>query len=138
MASRVIRSLCACAAILAATAAEAQSLKSIRARQAEESALAREVAYTSSVCGASISPRIDWGSTASWPDGASLVDACDGALGALEAICRGGKARGGKVSSFTCAGDGAGPSLSGGNLRYGASPGASGYSETKIYLDGAL
>ncbi|MEL6213315.1 MAG: hypothetical protein AAFQ96_06980 [Pseudomonadota bacterium] len=118
----------------------AQSLKSIRAQQAEESALNSEVAYTNSVCGTSISASIDWSSAGSWPADESLAAACDGALGAVEAVCRasGGKARAARLTRFVCKGDGSGADLSGGELRYGASPGGNGFSETKTLLDSAL
>jgi len=130
----------AAAAFLVGASADAQSLKSIRAQEAEEASLAGEVAFTNSVCEANISSSIEWRTAANWPDGSSLADACDGALSAIEAICRssGGKERAGSISSFVCAGDSGGPSLSGGTLRYGASPGGNGYSDTKAYLDGAL
>lgn len=84
--------------------------------------------------------RIDWNSAATWPENASIADACGGALSALEAVCRSGKgkARASSLSSFVCAGDGSGPSLSGGTFRYGASPGVNGFAETKSYLVGAL
>lgn len=121
-------------------AASAQSLKEIRAREGEERALDREVAYTETVCGSSISAAIDWRSAANWPEDRSLVASCDGALGALEAICRtkDGRRRGQKVSRFVCGGDGAGPSLRGGTLRYGASPGGNGFAATKALLDSNL
>ncbi|MEQ1930409.1 MAG: hypothetical protein ABL957_07730 [Parvularculaceae bacterium] len=125
--------------LVAATAgASAQSLKSLRQQEADNAALEREAAYTSSVCGAPISARIDWSSASSWPESDSLAAACDGALGALETICRSDRARAGKVSSFVCAGDGNGPSVSGGTFRYGASPGGDGYSSSLSYLEGAL
>lgn len=125
-------------AILAGTgAAAAQSLKEVRAREAEEKALEREVAYTRSVCGNALSGAIDWRSAADWPQDASLAGACDGALGALEAACRkkDGKAKARRITRFICAGDGAGASLSGGALRYGARPETSGFAETKALLD---
>ncbi|MGE0408677.1 MAG: hypothetical protein AB7P23_05365 [Amphiplicatus sp.] len=128
----------AAASLSAATFADAQSLKSLRVREAEEGALAREVAYTNSVCGSTMSSSIDW-RTANWPEGESIVAACDGALGALEAQCRSGaKKNAALLTSFTCAGDSAGPSLSGGDFRYGATPGESGFSETQAFLAGAL
>ena len=140
MAKCVIKAICALAAVVsAATSAPAQSLKEIRARQLAEAQLAREVAFTNSVCGTRINARIDWRSAADWPEGASLVDACDGALGALEAICRaGGKSRASSVSSFVCAGDGSGPVLRGGALRYGATPGGNAFSAAKSFLDRVL
>lgn len=118
--------------------AAAQSLREMRAREAEERALDREAAYTESVCGISLSASIDWRSAADWPPEISLVDACDGALGALEAVCRSGNTRVSRISGFVCAGDGAGASLRGGTLRYGASPGDNGFSETKALLDSRL
>lgn len=118
--------------------ASAQSLRSLRQQEADNIALAREAAYTSSVCGAPISARIDWSSASSWPEGESLAAACDGALGAIETICRNDRARGGKIRSFVCAGDGAGPSLSGGTFRYGAAPGEDGYSSSLDYLQSSL
>jgi hypothetical protein len=104
----------------------------MRAEDADNAALAREASYTSEVCGRTISASVDWDSARGWT-GRSLVAACDGALGAVEAACRAGRKS--LVSSFTCAGDGAGPSLAGGELRYGASKGANAFDETKAYLD---
>jgi hypothetical protein len=137
MASKSVPALCAVLAVLASSAG-AQSLRSLRAQEADAAALAREAAYTSSVCGASISARIDWPSASSWPEGQSLAAACDGALGALETLCRNGRGRGGRVSSFTCAGDGSGPTLSGASFRFGASPGGDSYSNALPYLESAL
>lgn len=124
------------AALVASVASpvSGQSLRDIRAQDAENAALAREAAYTSEVCGRSISARIDWSSARNWPDGQSLAAACDGALGAVEATCRAGRKT--LVSSFVCAGDGSGPDLSGSTLRYGAEPGGSAFADTKAYLDG--
>lgn len=118
----------------------AQSLKSIRAQEAEEQTLDSEIEFTNSVCGTSISATINWRSASDWPEEDSLADACDDALGALEAICRapGGQSKASSISSFLCEGDGSGPSLSGGTLSYGASPGESGFADTKDYLEGAL
>ena len=104
------------------------SAQSLRQQEADNAALAREAAYTSSVCGAPIGARIDWSAAGSWPEHESLAAACDGALSALETVCRSDKARGARVRSFVCAGDGVGPSLSGGVFRYGASPGGDSYS----------
>ncbi|MEM9618652.1 MAG: hypothetical protein AAF936_11885 [Pseudomonadota bacterium] len=120
--------------------ATAQSLKEIRDREANEQALEREAAYTRSVCGHSITATIDWRSAADWPAGVSLAASCDGALGALEAVCRNraGRAKAQRVTQFVCAGDGGGASLRGGTLRYGASPGENGFLETKALLDSAL
>ncbi len=130
--------LCAGASFVGIAAA--QSLKEMRARESEDSALAREAAYTNSICGSSLTASIDWRSVANWPAHVSLADSCDGALGALEAICRSGegKARAKRVTRFVCAGDGSGASLRGGTLRYGASPGVSGFAETKSVLDSGL
>ena len=133
-----IRSLCALAmtaalAGAAAPALAAQSLKESRAQQSEESALEREAAFTQSVCGTNIDVIIDWRSAADWPDGASIAASCDGALAALEAACRKGNAP--RVTRFVCAGDGSGASLRGGTLRYGASPGDNGFSETRSVLE---
>ena len=127
------------AAAFAAPMAAAQSLKSLRAQEAEDAALAQEAAFTAQVCGSRLDAQIDWRASANWPDGQSLAAACDRALGALEAVCRSGtKSRARSISSFVCAGDGAGPSLSGATLRYGAAPGADGFAETRAYLEGAL
>ncbi|MEL7487610.1 MAG: hypothetical protein AAGJ87_10395, partial [Pseudomonadota bacterium] len=118
----------------------AQSLRSIRAQQTEQQTLSSEVAYTNSVCDSAISARIDWSTVAQWPEGVSLARACDGALSAVEAICRtqSGKTRVARIRSFTCRGDGGGPSLKGGDLSYGASADGGAFAETKAYLDGKL
>ncbi len=123
-----------------ASVASAHSLKEIRGQESENAALDREAAYTQSVCGNSISASIDWRSAADWPEGVSIAASCDGALGALEAMCRNGagRAKAQRVTRFVCAGDGSGASLSGGTLRYGASPGDNGYSDTKALLESAL
>lgn len=120
--------------------ASGQSLRELRARDAEEQALDREIGYTETVCGISLRATIDWRSAKDWPSSTSLTNSCDGALGALEAICRNadGKSRARRIKRFVCAGDGAGASLRGGTLRYGASPGANGFSETKALLEGRL
>lgn len=121
--------------------ASAQSpLKELRARQAEERQLASEVAYTANVCSARISSRIDWNRAGDWPADTSLADACDDALGAIEAICRSGDSDkvAKSISSFTCAGDGSGPSLGGGTLTFGARPGGNGFGQTRSYLEGRL
>ncbi|GJL91432.1 hypothetical protein [Hyphococcus sp.] len=117
----------------AAAPAAAQSLRESRAQQSEERALEREAAFTQSVCGSNIDVMIDWRTAADWPDGASIAASCDGALSALEAACRKGKAP--RVTRFVCAGDGSGASLRGGTLRYGASPGDNGYAETRSVLE---
>ena len=126
------------AGVVMSSAASAQSLKEIRAREAEESNLDREVAYTESVCGHSISASIDWRSAARWPEDVSLTSSCDGALGALEAVCRSGNSNVRRVTRFVCAGDSSGASLRGSTLRYGASPGDNGFSSTKALLDSEL
>lgn len=115
-----------------------ESLKTLRAREAEERQLDREAGFTGKVCGTSIRTRIDWSSTGDWPENVSIAKSCDGALSALEAICRGDSSRGSRINSFVCTGDGSGPSLSGGTLQYGATPGDNGFSSTKSYLEGEL
>ena len=115
--------------------ASGQSLRDLRAQDAEDAALAREAAYTSKICGRTISSRIDWQSARAWPAGESLADACDGALGAIETICRAGRKD--VVRDFVCAGDGAGAQLSGKTLRYGASPGSNGYAATLATIGAA-
>lgn len=132
--SALFSGLAVVAAFAAAPGSAAQSLRDLRAQEAEERALDREVAYTSEVCGRSIDSSIDWSSAASWSAKESLADACDGALSAVETICRAGKKN--VVRAFVCAGDGSGPSLSGGTLRYGASPGANGYARTLAVIGG--
>lgn len=122
-------------AALAASQAGAQSLRDLRAQGKEEAALAREAAYTSEVCDRPVSARIDWASAARWPANESLADACDGALGAVETICRAGRRD--AVHEFVCAGDGSGPSLSGKTLRYGASRGVNGYAATLATIGAA-
>ena len=66
---------------------------------------------------------------------AQEADACDGALSAVETMCRQGRKD--LVRSFTSAGDGSGPRLSGASLRYGAKPGANGYDATLAVLESA-
>ncbi|MEO1137291.1 MAG: hypothetical protein AAFW68_11915 [Pseudomonadota bacterium] len=119
----------------APAALAAQTLREARAQEAEERALDREAAFTQSVCGSNFSVSIDWRSAANWPDEASIASSCDGALGALEAVCRKGKAP--RVSRFVCAGDGSGASYRNGTLRYGASPGDNGFAETQAVLERA-
>lgn len=132
--------LAALAALAAAGDAGAQSLKSLRTQDAEQAALAHQIDYTNSVCGTHIRSSIDWTSLRGWPANANIVEVCDGALGALEAMCRSddGKNRVRKVAAFVCAGDGAGPSFSGSTLRYGASPSGDGFSEMMRYIQNAL
>ena len=117
----------------ASSSAFSQSLREIRAQEAEEQALEREASFTRSVCDMDFDVVIDWRSAADWPDGSSIADSCDGALGALEAACRRGNAP--RISRFVCAGDGSGASLRGGTLRYGASPGDNGFADTRAVLD---
>lgn len=124
--------------VAATTSANAQSLRESRAREAAEAALTREAAFTETVCASRIAASIDWPSAATWPADADLVEACDGALGALEAVCRADKTRGAKVKAFVCAGDDTGPTLNGGVLRFGASPRENGFAKTKALLDARL
>ena len=126
---------------VAAQGNDERSLKELRIRQQEENRLRQEAAFTSDVCGTSIRASINWGSASSWPNsGKGIAKVCDGALGAIEAQCRGGKKDQvrAKIRSFQCAGNGTGPALSGSTLRYGASPGSSAYGPTKAYLDRKL
>lgn len=115
--------------------AGAQSLRDLRAQDADDRSLDRQAAYTSDVCDRPISASIDWASAKNWPARESLVDACDGALGAVETICRAGRKN--VVHQFVCAGDGSGPSLSGKTLRYGAAPGGNGYAATLATIGAA-
>ncbi len=126
--------ICVLTFISTMSMASAQSLRDLRAQDAENQKLAREAAYTGEVCGLAVEASIDWSSAANWPPDQSLADACNGALSAVETICR--KGRAGAVSSFVCAGDGSGPSLSGARLRYGAKPGVNGYDATLSVLGG--
>lgn len=121
------------AALWAPISASSQSLKEMRAQETEEQTLEREASFTQSVCGMNFDVSIDWRSAADWPEGASISASCDGALGALEAACRKGNAP--RITSFVCAGDGSGASLRGGTLRYGASPGDNGFSDTMAVLE---
>lgn len=120
--------------------ASAQSLREIRAQEAQEGRLAQEAAYTSSLCRISLQTSIDWRSAANWPDDASLPGKCDGALGAIESFCKSdkGRRRVSRINAFVCAADGSGPSLNGGVLRYGADPDRNGFGETRRYLEGKL
>lgn len=126
--------LAALVVCIASSPVSGQSLRDMRAEEAQDAALAREAAYTSEVCGRTISASVDWPSARSWPGGTGVVEACDGALGAVETTCRAGRKS--LVASFVCAGDGTGPELSGGTLRYGASRGGNSFAETKAFLDG--
>ena len=132
---KALISVVALAAAIAPLSARAQSLQDLRSRDAEENALSREAAYTAEVCGAPIAASIDWASAASWATGGSLAEACDGALGAVETMCRQGRKE--LVKSFVCAGDGSGASLSGKTLRYGARPGVNGFDLTLAVLESA-
>lgn len=120
--------------------ASAQSLKERRAQAAEEAALQNEADYTANVCGTSIRATILWSTASTWPEGQSIAKACDGALGAIEAMCRTGREADvqSKIKSFQCLGDGSGPSLRGGTMTYGAAPGTNGYQQTRKYLERQL
>ncbi len=120
-------------AISALGAAEAQSLRDVRAREDNAAALADEAYYTRKVCGNEIRAEIDWASAGDWQAGL-LIAECDKALGALEAACRAGDERAQQVTRFVCAGDGAGAELSGGALRYGAERGVNAFAETQKAL----
>lgn len=135
MASRTLPFILALAAALSAATASAQSLKDLRARERENRALASEAAYTSKICGRSIAASIDWSTAEDWPAGESLAAVCDGALGAVETICRRGRTN--VVDRFVCAGDGSGADLSGKTLRYGAEPGGNGYAEALAEIGAA-
>ncbi len=124
-----------------AVLADDRPLSEQRVRQAEERQLQQEVAFTSNQCGTAIRASINWGASSSWPNaGKGIAKACDGALSAVEAICRSGDANKvkSKIRSFQCSGNGSGPSLSGSTLRYGARPGSNGFSQTRSYLERAL
>lgn len=108
--------------------ASAQSLKALRSQSIEEGALQNEAAYTAKQCGDALTASIDWTASGSWPEDQSLAHACDGALSAIEAVCRRPDAP--SIKSFICAGDGRGAELSGSRLRYGAGTGRDAYQET--------
>ena len=134
-------SLVALLAIAAIAArADAQSLRELRSQEAENAALAEEAGYTSSICQTPLRASIDWRTTANWPENVSLAASCDGALGALESICRtpDGRKRAKRITRFVCAGDGSGPSISGHTLRFGAEPGGNGFAATKSLLESQL
>lgn len=135
MLKRGLLVLFSCAAALSAAGASAQSLKDLRAQERENRELARQAAFTSEVCGQTIAASIDWASAADWPAGESLAAVCDGALGAVETVCRRGRTK--VVSRFVCAGDGSGAELSGKTLRFGASPGGNGYAATLAEIGAA-
>ncbi len=109
-------------AILAASANSAlaaQSLRQIRAQQAEEGMLEDQAAYTRQLCKISFEVAIDWPSFAHWPEGASIARACDRGLSEIETRCRNGETP--RMTRFVCTGDGSGANFSGGVHTYGAS-----------------
>ncbi|MGV6801280.1 MAG: hypothetical protein ACWA5L_05095 [bacterium] len=117
------------------------SLADARLRQQEEASLREQIAFTNEVCGTSIRASINWRSVSNWPDnGKGIARVCDGALGAVESLCRSDKKSQiqSKIKSFQCLGDGSGPALSGSSLKYGGRPGGNGFSQTKAYLDRKL
>ena len=133
MTVRLVFILAALTAI--AGAAQAQSLKDARSREATAAALREQAVYTRSVCGNELRAEIDWASAGDWQAGL-LISECDKALGALEAACRAGDKRAKRVSRFICAGDGAGATLRGGSLRYGAGAGLNAFKETQKAFNG--
>ncbi|PQA88470.1 hypothetical protein [Hyphococcus luteus] len=104
----------------ASPALTAQSLKQIRAQQAEERMLEDQAGYTQQLCGIRFSVSIDWSSFDHWPEGAGVARACDRGLSEIETQCRNGEAP--RVTRFVCTGDGSGSYKSGGTVEYGASP----------------
>lgn len=135
MARRMVPAFLVLAALLSAAGASAQSLKDLRARERDNRELARQAAFTSEVCGRTIAATIDWSTAEDWPARESIAEVCDGALGAVETICRRGRTN--VVHRFICAGDGSGAELSGKTLRYGASPGGNGYAQTLAEIGAA-
>jgi len=135
MARRMVPAFLVLAALVSAASASAQSLRDLRARERENRELARQAAFTSEVCGRTIAATIDWSTAEDWPARESIAEVCDGALGAVETICRRGRTN--VVHRFLCAGDGAGAELSGKTLRYGASPGGNGYAQTLAEIGAA-
>ena len=133
MTSRLIFAMAAFAAL--AGAAQAQSLRDARAREANTAALGEEAVYTRTVCGNELRAEIDWASAGEWQAGL-LIAECDKALGALEAACRAGDKRAQNVSRFICAGDGAGATLNGRSLRYGARADLNAFKETQKTFSG--
>ncbi len=133
MAIRLTFAVLLIAAALLAGAADAQSLKDVRAREENTAALAEEAFYTRKVCDNEIRAEIDWASAGDWQAGL-LIAECDKALGALEAACRAGDQRAQNVTRFVCAGDGAGARLSGRSLRYGAGRGVNAFADTQEAL----
>lgn len=106
-------------AFAAGSAVAAQSLKAIRAQQAEENMLEDQAGYTQQLCGIRFSVSIDWSSFDHWPQGADVAKACDRGLSEIETDCRNGETP--RVSRFVCTGDGSGADYSGSTLTYGAS-----------------
>jgi hypothetical protein len=100
--------------------AAAQSLREMRAQEAEEATLRREAAFTEQLCGISFDVSIDWRSFADWPEGAAIARACDRGLSEIETSCRRGETP--RLSRFVCTGDGSGAGYSGGAMTYGTSP----------------
>lgn len=131
----VFRLTLASAAALVPGSVSAQSLRDLRAQETEERVLQREVSYTSDVCRRPITASINWSSMKTWPPRESIAGACDGALAAVETICRAGRRN--VVHHFVCAGDGSGAALSGKTLRYGASPYGNGYAATLAIIGAA-
>lgn len=103
----------------APTAVTAQSLREMRAQEAQEEALQREAAFTEQLCGISLQASINWRSFSDWPEGANVARACDRGLSDIETRCRKGAAP--RVSRFVCTGDGSGANYSGATMTYGAS-----------------
>ena len=119
-APRALSALMAGAVLLAAgpSAMAAQSLREMRAQEAEEAALEREAAFTQQLCDLNFDVSIDWRSFANWPDGADVARACDRGLSDIETRCRKGEAP--RITRFVCTGDGSGANYSGGTFVYGA------------------
>ena len=134
MNSPILFALAAFAALAATGGAAAQSLKDVRAREANAAALGEQAVYTRKICGNQLRAEIDWASAGDWQAGL-LISECDKALGALEAACRAGDQQAKRVSKFICAGDGSGATLSNGSLRYGAARGADAFKETQDVLN---
>lgn len=116
---------------LVTEAAFAQSLRDARARDAAETALAEQAVYTGKVCSADIQTAVEWTEGALMSADALIAD-CDKSLGAVEAVCRGGRKA--PVDRFICASDGRGAVLKGRTLRYGAGPDRDPFAETQAVL----
>ncbi len=119
-----IRAFCALFAgvMLAGAASSAlamQSLRAIRAQQADERMLEDQASYTQQLCGIQFDVSIDWSSFDDWPEGSDVAKACDRGLSEIETECRNGAAP--RVTRFICTGDGSGADYSGSTLVYGAS-----------------